>query len=91
MAPISGSLVLEPGADYSLGPANGTGDRPRPVPSSTSPGLTPGTQLRLSALHQWRSMNLVNFRLEKSHGSGKYRNMQFEASESSFLTIFVFV
>ena len=49
--------LLGPGADFSLGPANGTGVRPGPVPSSPSPGLTPGTQLPLSARQQWRLRN----------------------------------
>ena len=63
-----GAHLLGPGADCSLGPANGTGVRPGPVPSTPSPGLTPGTQFPLSERQQWMLRNLLKISPEKSNG-----------------------
>ena len=70
-------------AHRSLGPANGTGVRPRPVPSSPSPGLTPGTQLPLSARQQWRLRNLLKIPPEKSNGMGGDRTRNLTATSQS--------
>ena len=70
-------------ADCSLGPANGNGVRPGSVPSSPSPGLTPGTQLPLSARHQWRLRNLLKIPPEKSNGKGGDRTRNLTAMRQS--------
>ena len=62
--------LLGPVADCSLGPDNGTGVRPGPVPSSTSPGFTPCTQLPLSTRQQLRLRNLMKIPPEQSNGMG---------------------
>ena len=56
-------------------PANETGVRTGPVPSSPCPGLTRGTQLPLSARQQCMSRNLLNFPPEKSNGIGGGRTL----------------
>ena len=83
VAPTSDSYFLGPGVDFSLGPANGTGVRSRPVPSSPSPGLTPGTQLPLSARQQWRLRNLLKIPPEKSNGMGGDRTRKLTAMRQS--------
>ena len=77
------SLRCPSPAPWSLGPANGTGVRPGPVPCSPSPGLTPGTQLPLSARQQWRSMSLLKFPPEKSNGMGGDRTRAVAATSKS--------
>ena len=69
-----------------FGPANGTGVRPGPVPSSPSPGLTQGTQLQLSARQQWqqwRLRNLLKIPPEKSNGMGGDRTRNLSATSQS--------
>ena len=68
-----------PGVNCSLGPANGTGVRPGPIPGSPLPGLTLGTQLPQSARQQWRSRNLLRFHPEKANGMVGYRTLNLMA------------
>ena len=83
-------MVLGPGADCSLGPANGTGVRPGPVPSSPSLGFTTGTQLPLSPSMEVNKFAEVSSQKVELHGRGSncYESERASTTLLSVLPIF---
>ena len=75
--------LLGPWADCFLGLADGTGVRPGPVPISPSLGLTPCTQLPLSARQHWRLRNLLKIPPEMSNGMSGDRTRNHTAKSQS--------